>query len=289
MFIYECNFLKCMKRKVIQLGGSTLVVSLPSKWVKDIGLQPGTEVSVEEVSGKLMIGGDSTTPVRETTINITKDSETSIRVLITNAYRAGYDRITVTFKNQKQFDIMKSIVKTRLVGFEIVVHEKNSCAIENITEPTADQFEKVLRKEFFAIDELITELLAKRTSSIEDIEECIHRYDNFCKRIIAKEHFGSPKSELLWNFLSLLVHGQRELYHLKPTPADVPILNGLREIIGLLQKGYFDKDSASTEIIHEKYHQLLELINERNPNRTYLYASLRMFYLASSPLAGLLT
>ena len=44
-----------MKRKAIQLANQTLVISMPSKWVKEQGIKKGDEIDVEEKGKRLMI------------------------------------------------------------------------------------------------------------------------------------------------------------------------------------------------------------------------------------------
>ena len=44
-----------MRRKIIQLAGKTLVVSLPSDWVKELGLKKGQEVEVSRVGRSMVI------------------------------------------------------------------------------------------------------------------------------------------------------------------------------------------------------------------------------------------
>ena len=44
-----------MKRKVVQQGAATLMISLPSKWAREKGLKKGHEVNIDEDSGKLVV------------------------------------------------------------------------------------------------------------------------------------------------------------------------------------------------------------------------------------------
>ena len=37
-----------MKRKLVQQGAATMMVSLPSKWIKKFGLKKGDEIDLEE-------------------------------------------------------------------------------------------------------------------------------------------------------------------------------------------------------------------------------------------------
>jgi len=44
-----------MRRKLVKQGAATMMVSLPSKWVKDQKLKKGDEVEVSEAEGRLQI------------------------------------------------------------------------------------------------------------------------------------------------------------------------------------------------------------------------------------------
>jgi len=44
-----------MKRKIIQTAGKTMVVSLPSAWVKKYGIKKGEEVEVEERGAEISV------------------------------------------------------------------------------------------------------------------------------------------------------------------------------------------------------------------------------------------
>ncbi len=74
VFILSFN----MKRKVVKHGPSTLIVSLPVKWTKNNGINPGDELEVDQIGKKLIISTESTPESRTTEIDITKMDRTSI-------------------------------------------------------------------------------------------------------------------------------------------------------------------------------------------------------------------
>src|SRR3989338_7426083 len=205
-----------IKRKVVQQGTSTLMVSLPAKWVQKHEITKGAEVYIEEREDSVAITAEPTHKKKETLITIKSKTESVVRTIITNAYRNGYDKITIQLDNEEQLHIIHDTIKTRLVGFEIIKNEKHVCIVENITEPTEDRFDTLIKKIFYNVAELF-ELTKKRIETgkirhYEDIEERIHRYDNFCKRVISKRGLPGGKTELVWLFLSLVTYGQREIY-----------------------------------------------------------------------------
>ena len=134
--------------KLIKQGGGGFTIYLPKKWVDENKLSKGDNLDVT-VSGKeLIIGPKATNKKSEIETKLTNSSETSIRTLITNVYRTGYDRVKIFFNTEDQFKILQKIIKTRLIGFEVIKKEKDFCIIENITEPSVDQFDNILNKLF---------------------------------------------------------------------------------------------------------------------------------------------
>lgn len=298
-----------MKRKVVKQGAATLMVSLPSKWARENHLNKGSEVDIEVVNENLIISSNEIDTKLETEIKLDTDVETSVRTLITNAYRKGYDKITVYFENENQFEILSKTIKTRLIGFDIINKEANVCVVENITEPSEDQFDNILSKVFLSIDSLfeVTEnrMNGKKVEeNFEDIEERFMKYDNFCRRIISKRKLTMGKAEFFWAFLHLVDHGQRELYHMNKGLKNVKVsektkelFKGCREMFTLVRKAYYEKSLEivskihllDKELIYKKGYKALELSKGKESIILYhLIASIRKFFQTNSPLSGLI-
>ena len=165
------------------------MVSLPSKWVKENKAQKGSEIDIEAAGNNLIISTSGIKTKSETEIKLINLTESSIRTLITNTYRRGYDKVKVYYDKQSQIKILNDVIKTRLLGFEIVNKGKGYCVIENITEPTADQFDTILKKIFYNITELFEITKDRINGNLEndefiEVEERIQRFDNFCRRVI---------------------------------------------------------------------------------------------------------
>src|SRR3989338_9117946 len=104
-----------MKRKIVKLGPSTLVVSLPSKWIKRQELKAGDEIEVDDKDSQLVLNGKGEKKKTEATIDLHGLNESAIRTLVTNTYRLGYDKVMVHFENNDQYENLKQVVKTRLI------------------------------------------------------------------------------------------------------------------------------------------------------------------------------
>ncbi|MCF7866653.1 AbrB/MazE/SpoVT family DNA-binding domain-containing protein [Candidatus Woesearchaeota archaeon] len=296
-----------MKRKIIKQGLGGYTIYLPKKWVDRFNLDKGSGVEIEEAGDDLIISADGKKTLSETNLGLTHLSESSIRTLITNAYRKGFDKILVDFYSENQFKILADIVNKRLIGFDIQRNEKNRCIIESVTEPNADQFDDIMLKFLFNI-RLLFGSVKKRINKedqfedVELIEERIMKYDNFCKRIISKKSIRNKNSELLWTFLTLLNHGQREIYHLNKILKDGSLdkqngelFKSSSEIFELIFLCYTKKDIKLIGKIHDLEKKIIYDLgygilsgNNSSPITYHLLISIREFYQANSPLTGLL-
>jgi phosphate uptake regulator len=294
------------KRKLVKQGAATLMVSIPSKWAKKFNLDKGDEVEVEEKGNSLVLGIEGKKAKTETELNLTSLTETSVRTLITNAYRLGYDKILLNYKEKSTLDTIKDVVEHNLVGFEISKNENNKILIENITEPSADQFNNIFSKIFMNIDELfiIAEkmMLGQKNQSYRDVELKIQQFDNFCRRIITKKNLHEEYL-LQWVFHSELIHAQRYIYlmldylnknKVKPDKQEAKLIEEAKKIFDTLKEAYYKKDISLLEKIHDLNKEMVykhcynamengkEVIINHN-----LTCAIRGFYLASSPLIGL--
>ena len=139
----------------------------------------------------------------------------------------------------------------------------------------------------------------------EEVEERILRYDNFCRRAITKRKLIDQRSEFFWTFLAIVIHGNRELYHLnkllskktKVSSKVAQLFERSYEIFKLLEQAYFQKDVSSLSKIHEiekdaVYNKGYAILKDKLSNESviafHLISCARHFYLANSPLAGLI-
>ncbi len=285
------------------------MISLPANWLKEHSLGKGDDINLELMDDNLVISSAKSGSKKQTEITLRDLTESSIRTLITNTYRKGYDKIIVKFDNTDQFNILNNVIRTRLIGFDVVKKEKNSCIVENITEPSADQFENILSKVFMNIETLFditkNRLEGKKPEeNYNDVETRIMQYDNFCRRVISKRSFVKQKKEFFWSYLHLIDHGHRELYHLnnvlgnfKVSKQVIDFLDLAKKMFMLSKKAYLDKDTKALSEMHTLnkdafykigYKTIEKLKGKENLIFYYLLACLRKFFQSNSPLSGLI-
>jgi len=302
-----------MKRKLVKQGAATLMVSLPSKWIKENKLEKGSEINLEEVENGLMIMPEVSEKKSEVTIALSNSAESTINSLIDTSYRLGYDRINVSFTTENQFKTVNKIIKDRLIGMEITKKDKNSCIIENVTEPSLDQYDNILRKMFLDIDALFEITKAKLENSqnqeienFEEIEDRINKYNSFCRRVITKSTLSKKKFGLTWTILVLIHHAQRDIYNIhkykyleskiKGSEKTLNLLKMTREMNKLVQKAIYEKNISLVEEIHklgkEIYKEGSGLLEKSKGKEImiilHLISASRQFYFTNAPLFGLI-
>jgi phosphate uptake regulator len=283
------------------------MISLPSKWTKEKQLKKGQEVDITEDSGNLVVSIEGIAEKKTKEISLKGLSESPIRLLLTNAYRSGYDIIKAEF-DEGQLKMIDSVLEEFMIGMEITKKEKNSCIIESITEPSPEQFEAILVKIFMNLDALIeiTEQRINNEKTSEDYDKIVHKihqYDNFCRRVIIKEQ--QNKSYLYWSFLSILGHSARDLLHLnefldkekiKISPETKKLVQEIKALAGMIAEAYQKKDISLIEKVHKSEKEIekkSESVLEAKKGKEiiviyYLASAGRKIYLASSSLFTLL-
>ncbi|MBW2972048.1 hypothetical protein KY359_03350 [Candidatus Woesearchaeota archaeon] len=183
-----------IKRKVIQIAGSTSLVSLPKEWVKKHNIKKGMELDLQEQGSKMIVSTDSSPELETKVIDVTGMDRSSIIFYIRSSYRKGYDSIEIRYnepisthlrtgKTKKISSIIHEEI-ARLVGVEVIQQKENSCLVKSISESSAKDFSNILRRVFIllkdAFDEVIRGITTGNASLLETLEE---RHDNITKFI----------------------------------------------------------------------------------------------------------
>lgn len=299
-----------MQRKIVKQGAATMTMSLPASWVKAHHLRHGDSVHVEETKNLLIVAPEEQNVKKQTTLTFQHTSAAYIRNALVAVYRDGYDTITVRFTHEDDYQMILETIKEQFIGFDMVRKGNSVCVLENVTEPTIDHFETIFKKVFYNSSLMISqteERLKGKTSFSEypDVMIRIHQYDNFCRRILTKKNVLGEKTTPFWEFLSNVVHAQRELYHLnrfldKNTIhfKHFTLYGKLKNYLERLERTYFKKEITPLEELHrmqehlideDKFYELLEKYLKESSVVYHTVASLRHLYLASIPLMALVS
>jgi phosphate uptake regulator len=292
-----------MKRRLVKQGAATMMISLPTKWIKENNLGKGDEVDVIELEKNLLISKEFKNLKKETELTVTIPIRTAVQVMITNAYRADYHKVKVNYKDPKVYSIIKQIVDEQLLGYEIIQKAEGYCIIENIASLTETQFDNIFSKLLMNIEETFdyaAQYLKGERVDFEKTQDKTKEFDNLCRRIIFREQMA--KSELRVDFHSELMHAQREIYLLllylsknktKSDKTELDLLIDCRKTFEMVREAYYTKSIETLEKLIEfeqsAYKKAYKALEKSDPIIIHhLMNVLRGFYLSTSPLVGIL-
>ena len=134
-----------MIRNAVKQGPSTIMVSLPSQWVKKNNIVKGDPLYLEELDGSLILNTkQKAVESKEIALKINTRKDYCPR-LLTMPYLQGYDVIKVNFKDPAVLNEIEAEIKY-LLGFEIITTTENSCVIKNITNGIESEFDNMLNR-----------------------------------------------------------------------------------------------------------------------------------------------
>lgn len=190
-----------MKRKIIQIGNSTQLISLPREWCKANNIKKHDELEIKEDGHRVIIAKEETSQSKDIEIDITDLDRSSIMFLIRALYRRGYDTITLHFKRQvtahyrtlQQVSII-NVIHTevnRLTGLEILQQKENTVVLRSISEMSIKEFDNVLRRVFLLLLDANKDIItATKThdlalaATIEEKHDTISKLISYCLRLL---------------------------------------------------------------------------------------------------------
>jgi phosphate uptake regulator len=127
-------------RKIQVTGGSTYIISLPKRWVEQMGMKRGSLVRINQNDDLSLLlkphGTESEEKTRRVIISVFKDDNAdSIVRKVVSAYLIGYNIITLRSKNSPRLDSsirfsVKDFTRKKLVGTEILSDFPNELTLQ---------------------------------------------------------------------------------------------------------------------------------------------------------------
>ena len=273
-------------------------------------MKAGNEVEVEEQDGTLVIGPAATTAKKkEITVEITETNRHDIHLILAHLYRMGFDVIKLKGVSAGLMGVISTVVKDQLLGFEITERDAKHCTVTNISEPTEEKYEVLLRRVFLIIKE--TQAFVKQDfktgkfGSFKEIEELRKQQDKFvyfCLRILTRER-GQP---IDWELLKFLMHIEHAYYYLyayaaehpfKPSSRVIELLDGLEQYFQIYYDAFYKKDMTMIYKMHKlkseyQYGKCYRYLEQSKGRETIVLAHIRELFrliqIGASPiLSGL--
>lgn len=185
-----------MKRKVIQLAGKTLVVSLPSKWARKHNVRKGDEIEVEEVEKRIVISPQKDIAGDKIDIDVSGTLPMSKRILGA-LYKAGYDEINIRFSNAEELSKIHEVIREEFVGFEVLHIGKNNLAAKEISKIMPSEFDAMLRRILMIILTMSKDLAEALKGNdkgwlknIAVMDKDTNKIADFCRRTLNKSGYS---------------------------------------------------------------------------------------------------
>lgn len=162
----------------LQQIGSSILISLPSQWVKDNNLRKGDTVQIDinrDNTISIFPSNEEATKTKDVTIHYSPASVDSLVNQVYGAYLLGYDLIrvkadgSITYEDAERF---KRAMR-KLVGLEIVEEDRQTISSQFLLDPNTLDAEKILRR--------MNSLVA---SMFREMIEAISERENIAKRSI---------------------------------------------------------------------------------------------------------
>jgi phosphate uptake regulator len=296
-----------MKRKIIKQGLGGYTIYLPKAWIDKKGLKEGKEVEVIESDTDLIIRSQ-VIQKKSSILNITEKNRNDIKTIVTHLYRNGIDKIQINNTDKELIVEIKDDINRFLLGFEMTEQSANKCIIENISEPSEEKFDSLLRRIFLIIKEtqdiIIKDFDENKFLHLREVEYQNHQLDKyalFCRRIVVKEKY-EKNPLIMWELLTFLVHIQHAHQYLYKYASEnkikqdkniVKILSDLRSYFELYYNAYFKKDISYIHEINnlkKKYQfgECLKSLESSSGKNTVIYSYIReifrMIQIGASPI-----
>ncbi|NCN87075.1 AbrB/MazE/SpoVT family DNA-binding domain-containing protein [archaeon] len=231
-----------MKRKVVSQGPSSMMVSLPIKWVKEFGIKKGDEIDISEEGQGLLISSNRKKRGGKIEINLESDNRLYVYRHIQAVYVNGYEEVIFHYPDPKIANVIQKAIINFFIGFELVSQNKGECVVKSISVEKEEEFEIVMKRIFQGIlqmDELFYNFLknGEDLNMILNLEEINNRQVLYLQRIVNRGKIGSEFYYTILMFLEKLANEYKFI-----------IINGL------------DKKKVSKDILvyYSKLHKELE-------------------------------
>lgn len=174
-------------RKVQFTGNSSYVVSLPMKWVRDVGIEAGDTLNLITMPNRTILVSPGEISREQTTRKATIDYilpdsvENNLRILI-SYYLAGYDSITLaTDKGFTAYDrkFIKDSVRQKLIGLELVEESRNELVFQCLLNYNDLPLNRVIKNMYGLVLSMLEDsMTALRDHNVEIAEDVIQRDDD---------------------------------------------------------------------------------------------------------------
>jgi phosphate uptake regulator len=169
-------------RRLQLTGGSTYIISLPSKWIRSNNLQRGSEIIISELDDSLRLSSGQPKKIeisKKIMINDQIDVNEFQRILI-SVYISGFNTLVIGSKDYLNEELREVIKRfSRLVmGIEIFEESSNSITLQNVLDSSSFPLSKAVRRMSLNVEAMISDTITGiENSEVKLLENVIERDD----------------------------------------------------------------------------------------------------------------
>lgn len=278
-----------MRRKVINISGNTMMVSLPHKWVKNMGVKKGDEIEIQEKDRSLIVSTDLKPQQKSIEFDATNYDQTLARV-IGALYKKGYDEVKIRVNGPKQVEQLAETARDELVGFEMLEQKASYCRFKDVSGVEDQDFDSMLNRLFFILEEFINRIISCAGNKLEDIDSVIltdinvNRFATLCRRLTNKYGYGAPiNTPFLYYILESLERIGDELKSLCRTLKETTYLPDKHTMnlfsqtntqLRLFRELFFDFSSQKFEQFYNSQRELIKSITDEDVGKSVAKAKI---------------
>lgn len=193
------------------MAGKTMVVSLPSSWVKKYGLKKGEEIDLEEQGQRVVISTGKEYDIEKVRIDLKGATERAIRWTLSALHKSGFDEIVIDHDKKETVKIIEELIKDLYTGFTIMEQTKERCILKSISKDKESELDPTLRRAFLVTmsmgEETLEAIKKRKFGDLKELamkERMNNQLTNFCERILNKRGYKDHKKTnfmyvIAWN------------------------------------------------------------------------------------------
>ena len=239
-----------VKRSIVKQGPTTLLISLPIKWVRKYDLNKGEELEVEERGDELIISTQNKEKSKLKEIKLLDSHYYYIWTEISAAYLSGFDEMKVYYNSAEDLKVIENDVLNAMMGFELIEHTSKWCILKKIVDERGDEFDVIMRRIFLGLLETSNEYLKvlngeSRGEFILPFERTNNRQTYYLRRLVAKGEYKLSDKNVFAGALVFLLE---------------QLMNQYKYSLWSIEKENFPKNDKEIIKMYEKIHLKLEML-----------------------------
>lgn len=179
----ECIDIDYEQRKIQLTGGSTYIVSLPIKWIRECNLNHGDSLTLIPRNDHTLVLSANKSMEKgklESTMEISPEDlpEDNFRILV-SYYLAGYDLIRLVSNkgfHAQDRKFFKDVTRKRLIGIEVIEESRNEILLQSLMNYQELPLKKALQNMSRLIHSMLEDaMVSLKTHDLELAEDIINR------------------------------------------------------------------------------------------------------------------